>query len=450
MMEKLYLPSLRGLIGDWVYYPTLMTLRDIAERVSIAEEIYQSPVLSEMVQRCIKRNRGKEIKDYLLKQEQRFFNSLIVAVYEGDPGWHDITRVESNNPLDAEEIPENVVAGIGFLSLNGEEKLFTLDGQHRLIGIKEAVAENPQLGEDELAVIFIAHRTNPEGMKRSRRLFTTLNKNAVKVSKGETIALDEDDAMAITVRRLVVENPMFMEYRILNNATNNIPSSNSTCLTTIGNLYDLLEILFTKIYVISEKKKLAEIEDELTKIRLSDEMLDKHYKSACDYFTQLASSFASLTEFCTASDYSRIVKKYRNSEGGSILFRPIGLTVLTEIVSTLVKKYPLDRCFELIAKLPTDLTKAPYNGVVWHPKQKRMTSQKTLVRNLLLYMLDAYDGDEDELHGKYAKALEVEQNEINLPKVNDFSAATTPPNHSLPSPVRRATQHHDSNERGIA
>ena len=185
MMAKLYLPSLRGLIGDWVYYPTLMKLKDIAERVSIAEEIYQNPTLSEMVQRWIKRNRGKEIKDYLLKQKQRFFNSLIVAVYEGDPSWHDITRVESNNPLvDAEEIPEDVVAGIGFLSLNGEEKLFTLDGQHRLIGIKEAVEEDSELGEDELAVIFIAHRTNPEGMKRSRRLFTTLNKNAIKVSKG--------------------------------------------------------------------------------------------------------------------------------------------------------------------------------------------------------------------------------------------------------------------------
>ena len=29
-------------MGDWVYYPTLMKLKDIAERVKIAEEIYQS------------------------------------------------------------------------------------------------------------------------------------------------------------------------------------------------------------------------------------------------------------------------------------------------------------------------------------------------------------------------------------------------------------------------
>ena len=410
MMERLYLSSLRGLIGDWVYYPALVKLKVIAERVSIAEEIYQSPALSKMVQRWIKRNGGKEIKNYLLKQKERFFNSLIVAVYEGEPDWHEITRVEGSNPLvDAKDIPDDVVAGIGFLSLSGDEKLFTLDGQHRLIGIKEAVEADPELGEEELTVIFIAHRTDEAGMERSRRLFTTLNKNDKLVSKGEIIALDEDDTMAIIARRLVMENPMFMEKRILNNATNNIPLSNSTCLTTIGNLYDLLGILFTKIYVVSKNKRLAKIKEELTQTRLSDEILGQHYKNACDYFTRLAYSFVPLTEFCTASDYSAVVKKYRNPEGGSILFRPIGLTIITEIVSTLVKKYPLDRCFELVSKLPTDLTAEPYNGVIWHPAQKRMTGGKTLVRNLLLYMLDAYDGDEDKLHQDYAKALGAPQ-----------------------------------------
>ena len=167
-------------MGDWVYYPTLMKLKDIAERVKIAEEIYQSKTLSEMVQQEIKRKRGKEIKDYLLKQEQRFFSSLIVAVYEGDPCWYDITDIKSNSQYDSEDIPEDVVAGIGILSLNGEEELFTLDGQHRLIGIKEAVAEAPHLGEDELSIIFIAHRTDTDGMERTRRLFTTLNRNYAK------------------------------------------------------------------------------------------------------------------------------------------------------------------------------------------------------------------------------------------------------------------------------
>ena len=404
-------------MGDWVYYPTLMKLKDIAERVKIAEEIYQSKTLSEMVQQEIKRKRGKEIKDYLLKHEQRFFNSLIVAVYEGDPCWYDITHIESNSQYDSEDIPEDVVAGIGILSLNGEEELFTLDGQHRLIGIKEAVAEAPHLGEDELSIIFIAHRTDMDGMERTRRLFTTLNKNTVRVSKGEMVALDEDDAMAITVRRLVTENSMFMKDRILNNVTDNIPKSNQTCLTTIGNLYDLLSILFIKVYVISKKKKLTDRRNELTKIRQSDEILDQHYANACDYFKRLTDSFLPLQEFVKVSDNSTVVKKYRHSDGGSLLFRPIGLKILTEIIAELVEKHPLPKCFKMISRLPTDLTQTPYNGVIWHPTQKKMIIKgKTLVKNLLLYMLNHFFGDVDKLRETYAKALGLEANEVELPK----------------------------------
>ena len=404
-------------MGDWVYYPTLMKLKDIAERVKIAEEIYQSKTLSEMVQQEIKRKRGKEIKDYLLKQEQRFFNSLIVAIHEGDPSWHEITRLKSNNQLDSEDIPEDVVAGIGILSLTGKEELFTLDGQHRLIGIKEAVAEAPHLGEDELSIIFIAHRTDMDGMERTRRLFTTLNKNAVRVSKGEIVALDEDDTMAITVRRLVSENSMFMEDRILNNVTDNIPKSNQTCLTTIGNLYDLLSILFTKVYVISKKKTFNNRKDELTKVRQPNHILDEHYKNACDYFTRLTDSFLPLQKFVNTPDNSTVVKKYRHPEGGSVLFRPIGLKILTEIIAELVEKYPLSKCFKMISKLPTDLTQMPYNGVIWHSTQKKMIIKgKTLVKNLLLYMLNHFSGDVDKLQEDYAKAIGIEMEAVKLPK----------------------------------
>ena len=149
-MEKLYLSSLRGYLGDWVYYPCLMKLNDIAERVDFADHLHKSKTLSEMIQRELKKKWGKEIKKYLLEQKQRFFNSLIVAVYEGEPSWYDITNLEGNEQLDASEIPDDVVASIGILRLSGNEKLFTLDGQHRLMGIKEAVKEDSDLGEDEL------------------------------------------------------------------------------------------------------------------------------------------------------------------------------------------------------------------------------------------------------------------------------------------------------------
>ena len=71
----------------------------------------------------------------------------------------------------------------------------------------------------------------------------------------------------------------------------------------------------------------------------------------------------------------------------------------------------------MISKLPTDLTQTPYNGVIWHPTQKTMIIKgKTLVKNLLLYMLDYPPKDVDKLHEDYAKALGIETEGVELPK----------------------------------
>ena len=203
---------------------------------------------------------ARKLKIISLNKNSVFFNSLVVAVYEGDPSWYGITNLKPNNKLDVGKVPDEVIESIGILRLSGTERLFVLDGQHQLVGIEEALKEKPQLGDDELSVILIAHQADPAGQERSRRLFTTLNKNTKPVSKGEIIALDEDDTMAITARRLVIENPMFMEDRILNNAANNISPSNSSCLTTIGNLYDLLRnTIYENLVLYHKKKRLADI-----------------------------------------------------------------------------------------------------------------------------------------------------------------------------------------------
>ena len=410
-MKKLYLSSLRGHFGDWTYYPCLMKLKDIAEKVRFADQIYESKTLSEMVQRKLKEKWGGEIKEYLLRQKQRFFNSLIVAVYGGKPDWYEITDLEGSEQLDASEIPDDVIASIGILRLSGSEKLFTLDGQHRLMGIKEAVKENTELGEEELTVIFIAHRTDEEGRARSRRLFTTLNKNAKQVTKSDIIALDEDDTMAIIVRQLLETHALFQEKRIAYNPQQNLLVGDFTSLTTMVNLYDVLLILFTKVY----RKRAT---NKLTDRRLPDEVLKEHYEYACDYFKHLVNTFKPLREFLDAGEnYPTVTAKYRTPEGGSILFRPIGLWILTEVVSTLSQNRELSECMTMISKLPQKLTDVPLRGVIWNPARNTIKNNgRILARNLLLYMLNAYDGDKAKLQENYAKALGKEKSEIHLPQ----------------------------------
>src|SRR5262249_9717107 len=86
--KREYYPALRGLFGDWVYYCCLMTVREVTQRLSFADELHKSKKLSDWIQRQLKKGRSKEISDYLNREEQRFFNSLVVAIYGGDPAWH--------------------------------------------------------------------------------------------------------------------------------------------------------------------------------------------------------------------------------------------------------------------------------------------------------------------------------------------------------------------------
>ena len=156
----------------------------------------------------------------------------------------------------SKNIQPETVASVGFLTLRGDETLFALDGQHRLAGIKAVVNDGYEPAiDDEVSVIFVAHERTDVGLERTRRLFTTLNKTARPVTKGDRIALDEDDVMAICVRRLIEQTDLFHGDRIAFVQSNNVPSTNTQCLTTIGNLYDILTILFTQANSPLRKQK---------------------------------------------------------------------------------------------------------------------------------------------------------------------------------------------------
>ena len=64
--------------------------------------------------------------------------------------------------------------------------------------VQADVAVCADLGDDEVSVIFVSHRDDAAGMRRTRALFTTLNKTAKPVNKSEIIALDESDGRCQT------------------------------------------------------------------------------------------------------------------------------------------------------------------------------------------------------------------------------------------------------------
>ena len=307
--SQLILPALRGIMGDWVYYSSLLKARDLSERVRYAHEVHRHRKLSDMIQRRLDETRSKAIAEYIRTQPQRFFNSLVVATYGGSPHWHALAdvRINAGTSVALDDLSQSTVESVGFLTLRGDEKLFALDGQHRLAGIKRAVRDGfTEEANDEVSVIFVAHMDTDAGLERTRRLFTTLNKTARPVTKSDIIALDEDDAMAICARRLIAETELFAGERIAFVASNNMPPQNRTSLTTIGNLYDLLTILFTGSTFELRKSKSI-----LQRTRPRDSDVDTYFRYAEAYFRLLRGSFGELDDFFSASNTRSVVRMNR-------------------------------------------------------------------------------------------------------------------------------------------
>jgi DNA sulfur modification protein DndB len=406
MKKKLFIPALRGIFGDWVYYSCLVPATVIAERVNYAKELHSNTKLSELIQRELRKGRGIEIASYL-QTDERFFNSLVIAVYGSSPRWYEFTVESQNKLVSIEDVPETALHSVGLLCLDGTEKLFALDGQHRLAGIKTLFAKG-QLMDDQMSVILVGHSNTRKGLEKTRRLFTTLNKTAIPVSKGERIALDENDVMAIVVRRLVEYNADFGGDRIAYQPTNNLPQTDLKSLTTIGNLYDVLGILFAKILRKGNLKKLQFW-------RPDDSELDAFYQAACEFFALLREHIPELDQYFRAKNFPAVVRKYRGDFGGSIVFRPIGLAILTEAIGILSRKYALDDCVSLVSKVPRTLAEEPFADVLWDTSSRVIISKsRVMARTLILFMLGEQKASE-KLRKGYAAALGTESDKVKLP-----------------------------------
>ena len=384
-LEPTILPALRGVMGNWVYYSCLMQLSELSARVRFADEVHTHEGLSGMIQRSIDESRSQEISDYIRLQPQRLFSSLVVAVYGGEPNWHALNNVRNRESDELfEQLRPETVESVGFLTLRGDERLFAIDGQHRLAGIKSIVdARYEPAIDDEVSVILVAHEESRAGLIRTRRLFTTLNKTGRQVTKGDIIALDEDDVMAICVRWLIEETHLFNGDRIAFVQSNNIPPTNTSCLTTIGNLYDILGVLFTR-----SNSPLRQPKRTLQTNRPDDETLQRYFMYANNFFLKLGDHFDELEDFFSSEKTTDVVKGYRGRHGGSALYRPIGLDIFTHIIARVTGEQPLDEAVELVSRLPRDLQGAPYNGLMWDPRSETIVGRnKVTLREILCYMI---------------------------------------------------------------
>ena len=411
-MEALNIPAIRGILGDIVYYTSSFTFKQIAERVKkIDQELHTSTSLKDQLQRSLTKN-YESITDYILSQKEHFFNALVLAVYDGDPVWNEIEVGFKGEDY----------YNMGFLRLNGEEKIFPVDGQHRVEGIKDAIKKSPELEDETIAVILIGHHKDKEGMEKTRRIFSTLNRYAKPVSTGDIIALDEDDTVAIVTRNMLESFPLFMNENISDEKkTKAIVEKDTKSFTSLIKLYETNKIVYK--YYTSFRDNTKRIHssteiDKFLKFRPKQEDIDDFEKYLTEFWELFINSFEGMKEY-VASTEKDAAAKYRNRENGGLLyFRPVALPQLvTAILETCFRsKVTLSDSMSAYSQLEMCISKAPWVKVLWDAESRTMIMKnKTLVRPLLMFMYDRNILNEKELGSlriRYAKVLEVEPTEI--------------------------------------
>ena len=411
-MEALNIPAIRGILGDIVYYTSSFTFKQIAERVKkIDQELHTSTSLKDQLQRSLTKN-YESITDYILSQKEHFFNALVLAVYDGDPVWNEIEVGFKGEDY----------YNMGFLRLNGEEKIFPVDGQHRVEGIKDAIKKSPELEDETIAVILIGHHKDKEGMEKTRRIFSTLNRYAKPVSTGDIIALDEDDTVAIVTRNMLESFPLFMNENISDEKkTKAIVEKDTKSFTSLIKLYETNKIVYK--YYTSFRDNTKRIHssteiDKFLKFRPKQEDIDDFEKYLTEFWELFINSFEGMKEY-VASTEKDAAAKYRNRENGGLLyFRPVALPQLvTAILETCFRsKVTLSDSMSAYSQLEMCISKAPWVKVLWDAESRTMIMKnKTLVRPLLMFMYDRSVLNAKELESlriRYAKVLEVEPTEI--------------------------------------
>ena len=312
---------IKGHMGNTTYYEAKMPVRELVSSVRPAKELdkWASMGIAERIQREPQMKRiEKEIAPYYAETEDRFFNSLVILIYEAEVHYDTLKDIVKNVPHAYKQAANNM----GFLTIEGGA-LVVLDGQHRLLALEKVFKQeitgkySADVQNDEISVIFINHEDN----KKTRRIFNKINRYAKSTSRGDNIITSEDDVSAIIARDLLDdEAPLGITVKdekgnvdVIVNWKSNTLSARSTKFTTISVLYDVSDL------ILKHHKKISGNKTE-KQTKPSDEEVHECYEIVAQYWTEVLNN---LDAYKLAMANPSSIPEYRAPEAEySLLFKP--------------------------------------------------------------------------------------------------------------------------------
>lgn len=393
MKSKMILPCLRGLMGDWVYYSTLMTAKQISQWIKPVKDIREAKSLDEVLQRDLNDRKG-QIAKYLLNDESRFFNSIVVGVFENVPEWFEFDMSNAGSIIPDMD-RENIKQSVGVMAFSGKEKMFAIDGQHRVAGIDIAVRQdaNKVLVDDQFSVIFVAHIDDALGMKRTRKLFSDINKNAKPVSGGDKIKIDEGDLNAIVTRRLYATYSHFNCGKLISlTESEKLDNNDTTHFTNLLGLYNTNRVLRN----LFRKTPGTNDWDEENVLKFQG-IVEEFYNFVIINITDYTNFFINKT----------LDIKTTRKNNAYLLYRPVGLKLLAKLYVHYFKLNKLDILSKKINKVNFIMPESPFNYVFWNSgKMLAREANQNIAFELTLYLLgDLAKERESSLLEKYRDLL---------------------------------------------
>ncbi|WP_189326211.1 DNA sulfur modification protein DndB [Streptomyces flaveus] len=182
-------PAIRGVQAGREFYVSMCPLR-LIPKIFIFDEDELPPELR--AQRILNKGRLPALTKYILDNPDDYVFSALTASVDGQMDF-------DSHSLD----------GAGFrtgqLRISMDSRFLINDGQHRRAAIELALKENPDLGEETIAVVFFYDA----GLARSQQMFADLNRHAVRPARSIGVLYDHRDNTAQIVRVMAGRSAVF-------------------------------------------------------------------------------------------------------------------------------------------------------------------------------------------------------------------------------------------------
>jgi len=142
---------------------------------------------------------------------------------------------------------------IGILSIPMDAQILINDGQHRRAAIEQAIKDNPELGYDNIPVLFFID----EGLHRSQQMFADLNKHAVRPSDSISTLYDHRDQLSELARYLIKKVEVFSRMTELEKSSLSPRSSKLFTLSAIKNASRVLLKKGKQDHIALDEKNLT-------------------------------------------------------------------------------------------------------------------------------------------------------------------------------------------------